>query len=97
MAFLLFYHPDVLKDDAKLLNKNILQRIKQAIENRLGTAPLDYGKPLRGNLKSIWSLRVGDYRVLYRIQGLQVLVLQVVNRRDAYHEGLLEMRSKTIF
>ena len=65
------------------------RRLRTAIDNRLVNAPFDYGKPLRGELKSLWSLRVGDYRVLYRIEARKVKVIQIVHRRDAYRAGIL--------
>lgn len=91
--FELHYHPEV-NNDLRHINRDLLRRIKSAIENRLGRAPADYGKPLRAELKSLWSLRVGDYRVIYFIDGNRVVVLQVVNRRDAYQEGIAEARRR---
>ena len=31
-----------------------------------------------------YRLRVGDYRIIYRIEGSRVLVLRVAHRREAY-------------
>lgn len=44
------------------------------------------GKPLVGELAGIWSLRRGDYRVLYRIDddAGRVEVARVSHRRDVY-------------
>lgn len=42
------------------------------------------GKPLVGPLRGIWSLRVGEYRILYKIDGKKVVVLTVNLRKDAY-------------
>ena len=91
--FDILYHPEV-NDDLRHINRDVLRRIKSAIENRLRRAPADYGKPLRADLKSLWSLRVGDYRVLYFIEGDRVIILQVVNRRDAYKEGIADARRR---
>lgn len=90
--FTILYHPDVLKEDLPGINKNLRLLIKAAIENRLIVSPQDYGKPLRGELHSLWSLRVSDYRIIYQIKGNTVTILQVVNRRDAYEAGILEAR-----
>ena len=92
--FDILYHPEVVREDLRNLNKDILKRIKAAIENRLRRAPTDYGKPLRAELKSLWRLRVGDYRILYMIAGTQVVILQIVHRRDAYQEGIAEARRR---
>jgi len=44
------------------------------------------GKRLSGDLSSFWRYRVGDYRILVRIQDdvLLVLVVEVGNRREVY-------------
>ena len=44
------------------------------------------GKPLVGQLAGIWSLRRGDYRVLYRIDEVAAVVevARVAHRRDVY-------------
>lgn len=90
--FRVVYHPAVAQQDLPPLNRDIKDRIRRAIEARLSRAPQDYGKPLMGNLRSYWSLRVGDYRVIYLILPPLVKVIQIVNRRDAYQAGILEAR-----
>lgn len=92
--FEVLYHPEVLKTDIPGLNRNIKARLRTAIENRLTRAPEDYGKPLRGELRSLWSLRVGDYRVMYRIKQKKVKVIQIAHRKDAYKAGILEARRR---
>lgn len=42
------------------------------------------GKPLVGPLKGIWSLRVGEYLILYEFDEKKVVVLTVNHRKDAY-------------
>ncbi|MFA6318387.1 MAG: type II toxin-antitoxin system RelE/ParE family toxin [Elusimicrobiota bacterium] len=88
------YHPQVIAKDIPSLNRDIKDRIRKAIENRLTRAPADYGKPLRGGLHSLWRLRVGDYRIVYRIEQNQVKIIQIVNRKDAYNAGILEARRR---
>ena len=84
MAFKLRYHPDVKSIDIPLLDAKSKARIKRAIEERLATAPHQYGEPLRKTLKGFWKLRVGDYRVVYKIADQEVWVLGIINRRDVY-------------
>ena len=91
MDFEVYYHPET-KDDLKSIPQNIKSRLKEAIINRLVSAPNMYGKPLRGNLKNVWSLRVGDYRVVYLLREKKVVILQVVHRKDAYDAGVIESR-----
>lgn len=51
----------------------------------LETDPIPVGKNLkrlRGPRRSVWRLRHGDFRILYRVEGGQVMIVRVVNRRD---------------
>jgi len=93
-VFEVLYHPSVAGEDLRGLNRDIKARLKAAIGNRLTRAPQDYGKPLRGQLQSLWSLRVGDYRIIYRIEAKQVKIIQIVHRRDAYQAGIVEARRR---
>jgi len=51
--------------------------------NVLRTNPYT-GKPLRGEWKGVFSLRIGDYRVLYQIKGSKVILLAVGHRKHIY-------------
>lgn len=93
-AFRVLYHPQAAKEDIPALNRDIKERIRKAIESRLTRAPQDYGKPLSGNLHSYWSLRVGDFRVVYQIKPPLVRIIQIAHRRDAYQTGILEARRR---
>jgi len=44
------------------------------------------GKPLRGELSGKWSLRIGDYRIIYTIDEHQktITLYNVRHRRAAY-------------
>lgn len=84
MAFKLPYHHNVVKNDIPALPKTMRERIKTAIEFRLTTSPESYGKPLKYTLHSLWSLRLGDYRVIYRIDDDEVVILKIGHRRDVY-------------
>ena len=59
-------------------------RIVAAID-RLAETP-HLGAALKGDLRGLRRLRVGDYRILYEIRNdeLVVLVIRVAHRRDAY-------------
>ena len=59
-------------------------RIRKAIETRLMTAPEDYSEPLRKTLKGYRKLRVGDYRVVFKIEGNEITILGICHRRDIY-------------
>ena len=84
MPFTLVYHPDVRTKDIPTLNRDIKKRIQRAIESRLTTEPQRYGEPLRRTLKGYWKLRVGDYRVVFKIVKNEVWIFGIMNRRDVY-------------
>lgn len=50
--------------------------------------PEELGKELRGRLKGLWSYRVGNYRILYTIEGKgrrsRVIVRVIRHRAVAY-------------
>ena len=59
-------------------------RIVAAID-RLAETP-GLGAALKGDLRGLRRLRVGDHRVLYEVRNdeLIVLIVRVAHRRDAY-------------
>ena len=83
MSFTVIFHQDVSSDLANL-NNDLKQRIKTAIVERLTTQPALYGKPLRATLKGYWKLRIGDYRLVFGIQGNEVIVYAICHRKDVY-------------
>ncbi len=86
MPFQLRYHPDVKNIDIPLLDARLQARIKNAIESRLTAAPHLYGEPLRKTLRGYWKLRVGDYRVVFKIVGEEVWILGIIHRKKVYEE-----------
>ena len=75
------FTPRFLKE-IRALDKEVQVRILQEV-NLLKTNPYA-GKLLRGELKGIYSLRIGDYRVLYQIKGNVILLLVVGHRKRVY-------------
>ncbi len=86
MAFTVKYHPDVREVDLPRINVKMRERIRKAIESRLMTAPQEYGLPLRKSLGGYWKLRVGDYRIVFKVQGEVVYVLGIRHRKKIYEE-----------
>jgi mRNA interferase RelE/StbE len=85
LPFELLYHPEARQDIARL-DGRLKKRIKAAIENRLAIAPHQYGEPLRKTLKGYWKLRVGDYRVVFKVSGSEVLILGIIHRKKVYEK-----------
>jgi len=88
LTFELRYHPDVRDVDIPKLNETLKKRIKRAIEERLSISPHQYGEPLRKTLKGYWKLRVGDYRVVYKVEGNEVWIFAIINRKDVYTKAI---------
>lgn len=86
MTFEIRYHPDVKVIDLSLIDEKLKKRIKIAIETRLMTAPHKYGKPLRKTLKGYWKLRVGDYRVVFKISDHEIYILGIIHRKKVYEK-----------
>ncbi|WP_460596892.1 type II toxin-antitoxin system RelE family toxin [Geomonas sp. Red276] len=84
IPFTVSYHPDVKARDIPNINVDMRTRIRKAIETRLMIAPHEYGEPLRKSLKGYWKMRVGDYRVVFKILEEQILVLAICHRKDVY-------------
>lgn len=85
MTWKIKIHPEVKDEDFKKIDKSQQKRIIKAIKNKLGRAPLKFGKKLKGKSKEFRRLKAGDYRVIYEVKKEKVLVLviKVGIRRDA--------------
>ncbi len=86
MSFTLRYHQQVVRDDIPSLPKKERARIRKAIEEKLTTQPEVFGKPLRRSLRGYRRLRVGDYRVVFRIEGTSVKIFVIRHRSTVYQE-----------
>jgi len=75
--------------DLKKLDRPTAQRILAFLQDRVAALddPRSIGEALRGSrLGEFWKYRVGDYRVIARIEdaAVRVLVVRIGNRRDVY-------------
>jgi len=87
MPFEAVYHPDVKKIDFPKIDARSKTMIKWAIEERLSTRPELFGRPLRGSLKGYWKLRVGIYRIVFKLSEDKILVLAIVDRKTVYPQS----------
>ncbi len=85
MRYQVLYHPEIQSDIAGL-PKNMKERIRKAIEQRLGTDPLRYGIPLRRSLHGYRKLRTGDYRIIFKIEQETVVILKIGHRKEVYQK-----------
>jgi len=86
LNFEIFYHTKVVKNDIASIPLIWRNKIRSAIEEKLTVAPDFYGKPLRRSLKGYRKLRVGDYRVVFRIYKNKVYILGILHRSVVYQK-----------
>lgn len=65
------------------IQTKILRELRILIENPY------VGKMLRGMWKGVYSLRLGDYRVLYLVEGDRVILLSTGHRRRIYRNTVI--------
>lgn len=82
--FKIFYHRLVARDDIPKLSAVWKENVRRAIETKLTTGPDAYGKPLRRSLRNYRRLRVGDYRIIFRVEGDAVKILVIQHRSEVY-------------
>jgi len=74
------------KEFKKLCHNNptLLSRLTKTIDSLI-LSPFQ-GKPLTGNKKGCYSLREGDYRIIYEVYPTQniIHIIRVGHRRDVY-------------
>ena len=78
------YHPLVLSRDIPCLDPPTRKRIQIAIEGKFTGRPESSAKPLAHTTKRLWSLRVGDWRVIFALREKEVWVLKIGHRGDVY-------------
>jgi mRNA interferase RelE/StbE len=74
--------------ELKKLGRAEAGRIIATLKARIATLddPRRLGEALAGDLAGLWRWRIGDYRVIARIedQKLLILVVRVAHRREVY-------------
>ncbi len=78
------YLESVVKDDIPNLPKTEQKRIKKIIEERLIKNPIHLGKPLRYSWKGCRSTRVGDYRIIFKLETKTILVVKIGHQKEIY-------------
>lgn len=89
--FSIEYHYLVVEKDIPRLHKVEKEKIRRAIEERLMMAPELYGKPLHRSLKGYRKLRVGDYRVIFRVEKSKVKIF-VIQHRSVVYETIFKRK-----
>jgi mRNA interferase RelE/StbE len=87
VAWAIEFHPDAAKE-LKKLDRAVAARIIRTLETRIAPLadPRSVGAPLKGAHDGFWRWRIGDYRVVARIEDarIMILVVRVAHRREVY-------------
>ncbi len=87
MAWAIEFLPEAAKD-LKKLDRTVAARIISTLEDRIAVLdnPREIGSALTGDHAGYWRWRIGDYRVVSRIEDarIKVLVVRVAHRREVY-------------
>ncbi len=87
MAWRISFTPQAEKDLSRISSQNA-RRINLYLRERVAPNPRTVGGPLKGRLREFWRYRVGDYRVLAKIEDEQLLVLVVqIGHRSGVYGG----------
>jgi len=74
--------------DLKKIDREMQRRIMRYLRERIATGkdPRRFGAPLRRELSGLWKYRLGDYRIICRIEDkkVAVYVIRIGHRKDIY-------------
>ena len=87
MAWKIEFVPAAAKELTKLGGSEAA-RVIATLEARIATLenPRQLGSALSGDLSGLWRWRIGDYRIVARIEDerITILVVRVAHRREVY-------------
>jgi mRNA interferase RelE/StbE len=69
--------------DLRKLPADVLRRVL-VIVSGLASDPISHSSIKLTNADRLYRLRVGDYRVVYEVQGEEVTVVAIRHRREVY-------------
>ncbi len=80
----ILYVDTVVNNDLPSILESWRGDIRKVIETKLMTHPEVYSRPLRRSLKGYRKLRVGDYRIIFRIEENTVKIFVIQHRSTVY-------------
>lgn len=82
MKYRLVYTHRAIKE-IDTLDTSVKQRIGKTLQ-RYEQNPLAHAEPLKQSELGSYRFRIGDYRVVFDLEGPEIVVLRVGHRRDIY-------------
>jgi len=77
---------DEARNDFFALPLPMKDRVESLLERLARWPDVSGAKPLVKAWRGHYRLRTGDYRLIFRVQGTQVLVVRIANRKDVYED-----------
>ncbi|MDD2935108.1 MAG: type II toxin-antitoxin system RelE/ParE family toxin [Candidatus Pacebacteria bacterium] len=86
LKYEIFFEPVVISEDLKLIGKKDKERIKKAINVKITSHPDLYSLPLRRPLDGYRKLRVGKYRIIFKLNEKKkiCLIIGIRHRENIY-------------
>lgn len=84
MKYRLVYTQRAIKDIHRLA-PDIKKRIGKTL-NRYRQAPLNYAEKLKDFRLGSYRFRIGDFRVIFDLEGEEIVVLRVGHRSEIYRK-----------
>lgn len=76
------------ESDLRKMDREMQCRVLRYLREKIATGkdPRRFGAPLRRELSGLWKYRLGDYRIICRIEDKKVVVyvIRVGHRKDIY-------------
>jgi mRNA interferase RelE/StbE len=72
--------------DIEKLEPNVKDRIGKTLL-RYSEEPLKFAEKLSDPILGEYRFRIGDYRVIFDLQGNEIILLRVGHRREIYRRG----------
>jgi mRNA interferase RelE/StbE len=87
LAWKIEFDSDV-EGDLKKIDRAMQRRILRYLRDRIAGEkdPRRFGAPLRRELSGLWKYRLGDYRIICRIEDEKIIVfvIRIGHRKDIY-------------
>lgn len=82
MAYKLIYTRRAAKDISKL-QQSTKERIRKSLE-KYAEDPLPYARKMADSTLGTYRFRIGEYRVLFDIEGDELIILRLRHRSEVY-------------
>ena len=77
MTYRIVFDKRVIDEDLPDIPMLYKEQIKRVIKERLSKEPIKLGKPLKYSLNGLRRLKVGDLRIIYRINDDTVEIIKI--------------------